>query len=454
MTIRSWLSLCGLIALCSFPSAMASDWTRFRGPNGTGVSPDTAPVPTEWSDTKHLKWKLDLPGPGLSSPIVVGDKVFVTCWSGYALSRESLGQMDRLKRHLICVNRHTGKEMWSAVIDPVLPEDPYRGMFAENGYASHTPVSDGERVYAFFGKTGIVAFDLTGKKLWQHSVGTESDRRGWGTASSPIVYKDLLIVPAFVESLSLIAFDKVTGEEKWRQTAEGFASTWSTPIVVESATGQTDLVVSVPYELWGLNPDTGKLRWFCNSTDSDSVCSSAVANGDTVFVVEGRNGGSLAVKSGGKGDIGKSAVVWSGRDRSRIGSPLYHDGRLYFVSSKIVNCIDAKTGEKVYQSRLDGGGTESRDGGRPQRGGPGGGFGGPGGGMGGQDYSSPVAVNGKMYYTARSGETYVIELGPTFKQLSVNKFTGDDSDFNATPAISDGQLFIRSCQTLYCISGS
>jgi outer membrane protein assembly factor BamB len=447
--------LAGLTA--ASPSAMASDWARFRGPNGAGVSSDAAPVPTEWSESKNLKWKLDLPGPGLSSPIVVGDKVFVTCWSGYGMTRESLGRLENLKRHLVCVNRHTGKELWSIVVDPVLPEDQFRGMFAENGYASHTPVSDGERVYAFFGKTGVVAYDLTGKELWKKSVGTDSDPRGWGTASSPVIYKDLLIVPAFVESLSVIAFDKRTGDEKWRQTADGFNSTWSTPILVE-ANGQTDLVMSVPYELWGLNPDTGKLRWFCNSTDSDSVCSSTVAHDGIVYMVEGRNGGSLAVKSGGKGDIAKTNIVWSGKDRGRIGTPLYYEGRLYSIGGKVVTCVDAKTGERLYQSRLDGGAAESRgDSGRPQRG-PGGGFGGPGGGfgggMGGQDYSSPVAAHGKMYYTARSGETFVVELGPQFKQLSVNKFAGDDSDHNATPAISDGQLFIRSCKALYCVSGS
>jgi outer membrane protein assembly factor BamB len=453
MTLRTCLRwLGGLMAFGLFGAmpldGLAGDWTRFRGPNGTGVSTDDVAPPVEWDDQKNLKWKLDLPGPGLSSPIVVGDRVLVTCWSGYGMTRESLGRIENLKLHLICVNRHTGKEMWSEVINSFQPEEPYRGMFAEHGYASHTPVSDGERVYAFFGKSGIVAFDLSGKRLWQKNVGTESDRRGWGTASSPILYQDLVIVPACSESQTIYAFNKLTGEEKWRQVAAGLASTWSTPILVE-AEGQTDLVMSVPYELWGLNPDTGKLRWFCNSTDTDSVCSSPVVHDGVIYVVEGRNGGSLAVKGGGKGDVSKTHVVWSGRDRSRIGTPLYHDGRLYFISSKVVNCLDAKTGERIYQSRLDGGRGEARadTGGRPQRGGG-------GGGMGGQDYSSPVAAGGKMYYTARSGETYVVELGPTFKQLAVNRFAGDDTDFNASPAISNGDLFIRSCKALYCVSAN
>lgn len=446
--VARWLSGLFVVLLAALPlDGVAGDWMRFRGPNGSGVSTDEPAPPTEWSETRNLKWKLELPGPGVSSPIVVGDRVFVTCWSGYGMTRESLGKLEDLKRHLICVNRQTGKEMWSAVVPAALPEEPYRGMFAEHGYASHTPVSDGERVYAFFGKSGVVAYDLSGKELWKKPVGSGSDPRGWGTASSPIVTDNLVIVPACSESQTIYGFDKLTGDEKWRQPADGLQGTWSTPILVEAG-GQTDLVLSVPFELWGLNPETGKLRWFCNSTDSDSVCSSAVEHDGVVYVVEGRSGGSIAVKGGGKGDVSKSHVVWSGRERSRIGTPLYYEGRLYFISGKVVTCLDAKTGERVYQSRLDGGRDEPRAaaGGRPQRG--------PGGGMGGQDYSSPVAAQGRMYYTARSGETYVIELGPTFKQLAVNRFAGDDSDHSATPAISNGELFLRSAEALYCVSGS
>ncbi|MCA9218686.1 MAG: PQQ-binding-like beta-propeller repeat protein, partial [Planctomycetales bacterium] len=338
MELRAAVVRAALIAiLCVAVSpVMASDWARFRGPNGSGISPDDKAPPTTWSDTENLKWKLELPGPGLSSPIVVGDRVFVTCWSGYAVGGRNSGQLEDLKRHLICVDRKSGQVMWNKTIDPVLPEEPFRGMFAENGYASHTPVSDGERVYAFFGKSGVRAYDLEGKELWKASVGTADDPRGWGTASSPVLYKNLLIVPATIESQALIAFDKLTGEQVWRQDADGFSSTWGTPVLVDVDDRQ-ELVIGVPYEIWGLNPDNGKLRWYCEAMDTDSYCSSVVVADGVIYGVEGRSGGSVAVRPGGTDDVTKTHVKWTGRDRNRIGTPVVDDGLMYWISGGIAN---------------------------------------------------------------------------------------------------------------------
>ena len=158
------------VSLLNVREGLSGDWSRFRGPNGSGVSQDVKAPPTSWSETENLKWKVELPGPGLSSPIVVADRVFVTCWSGYGVNSRQLGDQKDLQRHLVSIDRATGKMLWSQAAEAVLPEDNYRGMFAQNGYASHTPVSDGERVYAFFGKTGAVAFDFEGQKLWQMFV--------------------------------------------------------------------------------------------------------------------------------------------------------------------------------------------------------------------------------------------------------------------------------------------
>src|SRR5205823_4485336 len=135
-------------------------------------------------------------------------------------------------------------------------------------------VSDGNRVFVFFGKSGVLAYDMEGKQLWQTKVGEGRDGRGWGSASSPILYKDLVIVPAVVESQSLIALNKETGKEVWKAEAPGFGSTWGTPILVEVDNKRTDLVFGVPYEIWGFNPDTGKLRWHCDAMETDSFCSS------------------------------------------------------------------------------------------------------------------------------------------------------------------------------------
>lgn len=462
----------GLVGALLSIVAQAADWPRFRGPNGVGVSPDAKPVPTEWSDSKNLAWKTQLPGPGLSSPIVIGDHVFVTCWSGYGVSREDLGEMDDLQRHLICIDRKSGSIQWDKTVKAVQPEEEFRGMFAENGYASHTPVSDGQQVFAFFGKTGLYAYDMEGNELWHKSVGEGDDRRSWGTASSPILYKDLVICPAFIESNSLVAFDKKTGEEKWRQEADGFNSTWGTPVLVELKDGRTDLVVGVPYEIWGINPETGKLRWYCSSVESDSICSSVVAHDDVVYMVEGRNGGAVAIRCGGSGDVSKSHVLWSNNSRGRTSTPLYHNGQLVWVSGGILNRMDAKTGEEIGSpkrlERSSGGGDAGpprggEGGGRPPEGGPpgegrggfggfgGGGFGGGGRG-GGQDYSSPVISDGKLIYLTRSGDGLVVALGDEPEQIATNKFDSDASNYSATPAISDGQLFIRSNQFLYCVS--
>ena len=296
-------------------------------------------------------------------------------------------------------------------------------------------------MFVFFGKSGVFAFDMDGNQLWQKSVGTDLDRRRWGSASSPILYKDLVIVTASVESHSLVALNQETGEEVWTAEAEGFGSTWGTPIIHQVDQDRTDIVVAVPYEIWAFNPDTGKLRWYCEAIGSNSMCSSVVAHDGVIYAMESGpgGGGSIAVRAGGNGDVTESHVLWTGQDRNRIGTVVYHDGRLYWVSSRIANCIDAKSGEEIYRSRLSGGAASASS----QRGGRRG---------GGQDYSSAIVADGKLYYVRRNGDAYVLELGPEFNQLAVNRFDSDGGDFTATSAVSNGELFIRSTKRLYCVA--
>ncbi len=441
----------------------SADWARFRGPNGTGVSVESQTVPAEWSAEKNVKWKVPLPGMGSSSPIVVGSRIYVTCWNGYGMDRNDPGDQKNLRRHLVCLDLATGATIWSQEVEPTLPEDEYGGMFAEHGYASHTPVSDGERIYVYFGKTGALAFDLEGKKLWQTPIGTESDPRGWGSASSPVLYKNLLIVTAPAESEAMVAINKLTGEVVWKKEASGFGGTWGTPVLVEIDANRTDLVLGVPGEIWAFDPETGKLRWYSEAIGGDSFCSSVVTDGQTVYAIEGRGGGSIAVRAGGEGDISKTNTVWSGRHNNRIGTPVVHDGLIYFFGNRMANCVDAKTGESVYRERLpdvasaaspqppaeqpaNSDNNESQGGERRR------GRGGRGGGMGGQDYSSPIIADGKVIYVSRTGTAYVLAVGREYKVLAVNRVTETPEDFSATPAISNGNLLIRSSKHLYCVA--
>ena len=451
--MKSYLLLASLTFLAISTSA---DWNRFRGPNGSGIPADNKAVPTTWNDKEHVKWKTALPGPGSSSPIVVGKRIFVTCWSGYGTDNTRDAKIEDLKRQLLCIDRKTGKVLWNKSVKAKLPEERYSGMFTQHGYATHTPVSDGKNVYAYFGKSGLHAFDLDGNKLWEADAGDYLDRRGWGSAASPIIFKDRVIVTASIEDEALYAFDSKTGSQVWRSPASGLASTWSTPITI-SHEGRDSILLAVPYELWAYNPENGRLRWSSEAVMSDSVCGSPIEKDGIIYAMGERGGGSVAIKAGGKGDVTKTHLKWEGKNGARIGTPILWEGRLYWIGSGIANCRDAKTGEEVFAERVPaaaGNGGVSSGGFGGRSGGGFSGFGGGrrgGGGGRGSDYSSPVAAGGHLFQVTGSGETLVLKLSKEFKFVGRNKLT-DGSRFSGTPAIDNGQLFIRSDKNLYCIA--
>ncbi|MFM7245107.1 MAG: PQQ-binding-like beta-propeller repeat protein [Planctomycetaceae bacterium] len=422
--------LASVVVACLLgPAAQAGDWPRFRGPNGSGVAGDDAATPVQFGPDRNLAWKVKLPGDGVSSPIVVGDRVIVTTYSGYGAGGGN--QLD-LVRHLVCLDRRTGATLWSRPIEAVLPEDPYTGMgVPSHGYASHTPASDGRRIYAFFGKSGVHAFDLDGTPLWQRSVGTDSDPRRWGSASSPIVVGDVVVVTAGPERRAIVGLDTTTGEERWSAPADSLGSVWGTPATAVIDKTRTDVVIGAPGEFWGLNPATGKIRWYSAGVGDDGFNTSVVVAEGIAYAIEGRSGGSVAVRAGGKGDVAATNTLWSGRDANRFGTPVVYGGRIYVVSNGVMSCLDATTGTRLYQSRLGGG-----EGG--------------GGRRGGSDYSSPVAADGKIYYVTGRGEVHVSAAGDTFESLAVNHVGEEGESFAATPAIADGAIFIRSNRHLAC----
>ncbi len=431
-----------------------ADWNRFRGPNGSGVAEGSAP--TEWSESKNLSWKAELPGAGVSSPIVVGDRVFVTCYSGYGLP-DDIREMGNLARHLVCVNAKSGKKLWQKDIPNQVREDQYSGMgVPAHGYASHTPTSDGEHVYCFFGKTGVIAYDLDGNKKWSKSVGTDSDPKRWGSASSPILHENVLIVTAGPESRAIIGLDKATGEELWKAESDYFGYVWGTPAIVQ-CNDRLEVVVGAPYEIWALNPQSGKLTWYCEGVESDSFNTSLVVDKDMIYAIEGRRGGggSIAVKAGGKDDISKDAVKWKGREQGGFASPVLYQGKLYHFASGMMSCLHATSGEEVFRGRLPAatGGSSGSQGSRGGFGSRGGGRGGRGG-FGGRslDYPSPVAADGKIYYLTGNGTMHVFAAGDEMNLLSSNQVTMESESFGATPAIDGGKIYLRSNKHLYCIS--
>lgn len=418
------MSLCLLprvmVVLCSLVSmASAADWSQFRGPDTAGVSTESG-VPTTWTATENLAWKINLPGPGTSSPVFHGQQILITCYSGHNVPGADMGEPADLRRHLIALDRKTGELRWNTPLQPALPEqDRIRD---GHGYASSTPVVDDHRIYCFFGKSGIFAFDHQGKQLWQADVG--DGLHGWGSAASPVLFDDLLIVNASVESESVIAFDAASGKERWR--VRKIRETWTTPVVVANPAGEPELIVAMQGKVLGLDPQTGQERWTCANDITWYIVPSIVEEGGVIYGLGGRSGvASFAIRTGGRGDVTASHRLWTAKKGSNVSSPVLHEGRLYFMndSSGIAYCLDAKTGDIVYEARVP---------------------------RADQIYASTLLVNDRLYYVGRSGRTFVVAAKPKFELLATNDLD-DRSLFHASPVATDGRLFLRSDKALYCL---
>ncbi len=408
-----------ILTICVvFPSsAVSQDWRQFLGDQGRGTSQDT--VPTKWNKANNMVWSYQLPGKGSSSPIIVGDRVFVTCFKQ---------QRDSISRFVVCVNKKTGKKMWSKEIGANYREDGYRGYITEHGYASNTPVSDGKMLFVFFGKGGVHAFDLDGNKKWSVDIGKGSSNRRWGSAASLVLYRDAVIVNAADEAKAIIALNKSDGKQLWRQETEMLELTYGTPRLA-SNNNQTDLVISVPSEIWGLNPKNGKLRWFAETPMTGNVSPSVIVDDKTVYSFGGyRSSGSVAVKLGGKDDVTQSHRLWTSRSSSYVATPLLHESNFYWIDDRgVAYCTNAKDGKTVYRQRV-----QNLKSGRPV-------------------YASPVLIGKYIYVVTRRSGTIVYPPGKGFKPIAQNVIRGDDTDFNASPAVSENRLYLRSDKALYCV---
>jgi outer membrane protein assembly factor BamB len=417
----------------SWAAGKADDnWPCFRGHARSGIaSAGNDAVPLEWSDTQNIVWKTALPGRGASSPIVWGDSIFLTAYTGYGLEKnDPPANMSKLVRHLLCIDRRDGKVRWQA-------EEPARGVDEHtmsgytylHGYASSTPVADASGVYVYFGRAGVFAFDHAGVRRWHFPLGGRD--HNWGSASSPILFENLLIVHADPEKQSLFGLDKATGREVWR-VPTGDGDSWSTPLVLETG-GRHELVFHhtdayhTPRRtahVAAVNPRTGEPLWECTIL-KDYLCPSPVAGNGVVYWLAHQNG--AAVRAGGKGDVTGSHRLWTTTRGTEIGTPILHEDHLYWAHEEngMAYCLDAKTGAITYQERLS-----------PTP---------------GRLYASGVLVAGRIYFVSRERGTFVVEAKPKFRQLAHNRIESDTSLFNGTPAISHGQMFLRSDRFLYCL---
>jgi len=413
--------------------ALGANWPQFRGPGSAGQS-DEQGLPVTWSDNEGVLWKTQLPGAGSSSPITWGDRVLVTGFSGYGQneadddadsgdSKEAAAKPrpEDLKLHVTCLDRQDGKVLWDKTIDAKGGERSYGGFVRRHGYASGTPATDGDAVYANFGRSGVVAYDLQGNLLWQADLGDGTHSFGSGT--SPVLFDDLVIVNAFVECGKLIALDKKTGQRRWE--ADGLKRAWSTPVLVE-VDGHSELVLNSEGEILAFDPATGKSLWKAKGI-SDYICPSVIAHEGVVYAIGGRSTKAVAVRAGGEGDVTDTRRLWETSKGSKVSSPVYHEGHLYLADTdggKVI-CLDAKDGKVVFEVRLEP---------RP-----------------GEIYASSLLVDGKIYFVSREKGTFVVAARPEFELLAHNTLESDKSIFNASPAVSDGQLLLRSDRALYCL---
>lgn len=413
--------MCCLVLLAS-SAARAENWPRFRGPTGQGVSTEKD-VPIEWGAGKNVAWQTPIPGEGWSSPVVWGDRVFVTSATDGGATC-----------HVICVDASSGKLLWDT---PVMKQEPKRkeGM---NSYATPTPATDGKRVYAVFGGGGMAAVNCDdGKLAWTNTDYPFYSQHGLG--ASPLVYENLLIMPFDGssegedkqvgwkipwEAARVVALDVETGKERWAAQRGLSRISHMTPIVADTG-GTPQLISPAGDVVQGFDVKTGERIWSVYS-QGEGVTPSPVVGDGLVFTSSGFEAETIrAIKldPGAKGDVTKTHIAWE-QKRAVPTRPsfLYHDGLLYSLKENgIALCLDAKTGEVVWQERLD------------------------------ANFSaSPVYAAGRIYYLAENGETTVIEAGRSFKELAVNAL---DGHFQASPAISNGRIVLRSDKHLFCVGG-
>ncbi len=398
-----------VVAMAWSGGARAEEWPRWRGPEGNAVS-DQAPLPVRWSTQQNVRWSARISGEGSSSPIVWKDRLFLTS----ALD-------DGTRRVIHCLKHSTGKTLWSRELEDNFPEISS----TLTGHAAATPVTDGQHVVAFFGNAGVVCYDYTGKRLWKRRFDYFDSELG--LASSPILYRDRVILVCDHDGSRLKSFDSFlialdirNGKTVWKTDRPGLFRSWSTPILVPIERKRPELLINAQDQLRAYNPETGKQLWFVTGM-TGWVTPSPVFGQGLVFATSGKDGPTMAVRPGGRGDVTHQNVVWlHKRGAPYVCSPLLYQGRLYVHNEQgILTCFAATSGRILYRKRLEG-----------------------------KFIASGVAGDGKLYLTNDAGMTFVIKTGDEFHLLAKNSL---QEECLASPVISGGQLLMRTQFHVYCI---
>jgi outer membrane protein assembly factor BamB len=437
LTRRLLLPLLAAGAALAWPAGLVSGqsaaavryWPQWRGPDATGVS-RTATPPAEWSETKNVRWRIEVPGRGSGTPVIWGDHVFITTAvpegvSGEAAHRPLGRSLPRHKFVVMAIDRKTGKTVWEHV---ARTEAPHEAAHADNGtWASASAVTDGEHVIASFESRGIYAYDMTGKLVWEKDLGDKRMRNMFGEGSTPALHgRHLVIVWDHQGESFIVALDKRTGEELWRKQREEI-DTWATPLIV-TAGSRAQVVTGAMNKIQSYDLETGDVVWHTAGLTMNPIPSPVAADG-WVFLMSGFRGNSLkAIKlAEAKGDItGTSAIAWTfERDTPYVPSPLLYDNVLYMLKGNtgVLTAFDAKTGTPHYAlQRLEA--TQNV-------------------------FASPTGAAGRVYIPGRDGTTTVVKHGPAFEVVATNTL-GDG--FDASPALVDGELYLRGYRYLYCIA--
>ena len=418
-----------VLIICAL--TLVDNWPQWRGPRGQGVS-DEKNLPLEWSPTKNIKWKTPVPGRGHSSPIVWGNRLFLTTSiegaeipGAAAVKHVINNQVVKLpdttgaeRSHtlkLICVDVDTGKILWERTVHEGRMYDDRQ---KSNTYASSTPATDGSHVYAFFGSEGVYCYDFEGKQIWKASLGGIA-KMGYGEGTSPIIFENLLIIQADSElgqGSFITALDKTTGKQVWKTPRKNRAS-WSTPVLVRGAK-RVELIASGAESVVSYDPLTGKELWQSEGLVSHAIPTPLIGD-DTVFVYAGSHD-----KRGYAVRLSDNKVLWRhDKGTAYVASGVLYDGSIYLITDGgIMSSLDAKTGQLKYE------------GGRLP--------------VAATFFASPVAFDGKVLITSQDGDTFVIAAGPKHELLKTNSV---GEPVYASPAISGGRIFIRGQQHLYCI---